>query len=131
MASVALVGGLAVQACSSSSTGAHDWTADSEPSAGARVEANACAALAACCDAGQSGDLYCEEASASGCPIDFQYELNYGYCAGFTYTGFVAAAYYPICSCPGDLTNVPDSGEDDAGDAAPDARGDGAREDAH
>jgi len=64
-----------------------DWTAGSEPSASAIVETDACAALEDCCAAGEAGDLYCTNVT-DDCEEAFQYELNYGYCSGYTYTGF-------------------------------------------
>ena len=83
-AAVALASG----ACSSSSVrSAPTWTMGSEPAADATVESDSCTALAACCAADEAGNLYC--AVTSGCDDAFQYELNYGYCSRFTYSGFV------------------------------------------
>ena len=85
---LSLLGAAAIGAgaCSASVSGP-DWTASVEPGAGAVVETDSCAALADCCTADDAGDLYCSDVTTD-CDTNFQYELNYGYCSGYTYTGF-------------------------------------------
>ncbi len=116
---------LGAVACSSSSgvpsppeVAAPAWTADALPSANAMIEPNACSALAACCAADAAGDLYC--AASSPCNDAFQYELNYGYCADFTYSGFAVVSLAE----PGHSQGESDG--DDAGDAGDVAGGDDA-----
>ena len=76
------------------------WTVGATPSSGAIVAPDACAALADCCAANEAGDLYCSDVS-SNCDDAFQYELNYGYCSGYIYVGFVANTGLSEPSDPG------------------------------
>ena len=73
---------------------AHGWTASVEPSSNAVIETDACTALVDCCLADDSGDLYCDDIT-SNCEVAFQLELDYGYCSGYTYTGFAVEYLSP------------------------------------
>ena len=79
------------RACSDNNpVGGPDWTPSSSPDGSAIVETDACTALAACCTADDAGDLYCAD-TTSECATNFQYELNYGYCSGYSYGGFTVS----------------------------------------
>jgi len=119
-----IVFALLAPACSSSSSPYPPYVQAASPSSDARVIKNSCRALADCCAAGQAGDLYCEV--HQDCAVSFQFELNYGYCMGFTYPGFAPKIIADECGCPG-----ADDFDDAGSDAFVDARDDGAREDAH
>ena len=116
----------AAGACGSSGGGGGlTWTANAGPASDAVLETDSCAALSDCCTADEAGDLYCGDVTTD-CDTNFQYELNYGYCMGFTYPGFAPKIIADECGCPG-----ADDFDDAGSDAFVDARDDGAREDAH
>jgi hypothetical protein len=117
---LSLLGAAAIGAgaCSASVTGP-DWTASVEPGSGAVVETDSCAALADCCTADDAGDLYCADVTTD-CDTNFQYELNYGYCSGYTYTGFTVVDVSEPSGTPGDGSDG-GTGGDDGGTGGDDA----------
>ena len=104
---------MAVSACSSSSSELV-FVQGRSPDPGALVAKNSCTALADCCQAGQAGGLYCQD--RSDCAAPFQFELDYGFCKGFSYVGFVATVIEE-CGCPGHDPDPPDAADAPVTDA--------------